>query len=422
MKAPYQDQLQPYAVLLLRTGVNLQPGQSLIIRAELAHAEFTRLVVAEAYAQGAAYVHVEWTDTPTQRAMLLNTDVEKWNLPAYEIARYHQMVDERWARLALVGPEFPFAFDDVPPERTRTVAVKRSRATKFYTEAVMANQQQWCVAAVATQAWAQRVYPDLEGEEAVASLWQDILQFVRADRPDPVAAWGEINHTLKSAANYLQRERVRAVHLYDPALGPDGKPATDLTIGLTDLPLWAGGSAETPAGVAFQPNMPTEEIFCTPHNERTEGYVRTSRPSYPMSREVDGAYFRFERGEVVEYHAATGEEVLGQFFAIDGAKRLGEIALVDGGSPIFQHGRVFYEILFDENAACHFAFGEAYPECVEGGGEMSREELAALGVNQAETHVDFMVGTPTMDVTGITADGRRIPIMRAGRFVAEVRR
>jgi aminopeptidase len=140
-----------------------------------------------------------------------------------------------------------------------------------------------------------------------------------------------------------------------------------------------------------------------------------------MSREVDGAYFRFERGELVEYHAATGEDVLAQFFAIDGAKRLGEIALVDTGSPIFQSGRVYYEILFDENAACHFAFGEAYPECVEGGGALSREQLAALGVNQAETHVDFMVGTPTMDVTGISDDGRRIPLMRAGRFVPEVR-
>jgi aminopeptidase len=422
IKAPYQDQLQPYAALLLRTGVNLQPDQSLVIRAELAHAEFVRLIVAEAYALGAAFVHVEWTDAPTQRAMLLNADLEKWNLPAYEIARHRQMVDEHWARLALVGPEFPFVFDGVPPERTRTVAVKRSRAVKFYTEAVMANQQQWCVAAVATPAWARRVYGDLGIDEAVTALWQHILQFARADRPDPVAAWDEINRTLKAAADYLHSERVRAVHLFDPTPGPDGKPATDLTIGLTDRPLWAGGSASTPAGAVFQPNMPTEEIFCTPHNQRTEGYVRTSRPSYPMAREVDGAYFRFEQGEVVEYHATVGEEVLTQFFTIDGARRLGEIALVDTGSPIFQSGRVFYEILFDENAACHFAFGEAYPECVEGGGVMSRDELAALGVNQAETHVDFMVGTPTMDVTGLSDDGRRIPIMRAGRFVAEVRR
>jgi aminopeptidase len=421
MQAPYQEKLQPYAGLLLRTGVNLQPGQSLVIRAELAHAEFVRLVVAEAYTLGAAYVHVEWVDAPTQRAMLLNADIEQWNLPAYEVARHRQMVDEHWARLALVGPEFPFIFDDVPPERTRTAAVKRSRAVKFYTEAVMANQQQWCVAAVATPAWAQRVYPEIGIDEAVAALWHDILQFGRADRPDPVAAWSEINCTLKAAADYLHREGVRSVHLFDPTPGPDGMPATDLTIGLTDRPRWVGGSASTPSGAVFQPNMPTEEIFCTPHNRRAEGYVRTSRPSYPMQREVDGAYFRFEQGEVVEFRATAGEEVLTQFFAIDGARRLGEIALVDTSSPIFQSGRVYYEILFDENAACHMAFGEAYPECVEGGEVMSRDELAAMGVNQAETHVDFMVGTPAMDVTGICADGRRIPIMRAGRFVAEVR-
>lgn len=421
MKAPYQDKLQPYAALLLRTGINVQSGQSLVIRAELAHADFVRLLVAEAYTLGAAFVHVEWTDMPAQRAMLLNTDLEKWNLPAYEVARHRQMVDEHWARLALVGPEFPFIFNDVPPERTRTMAVKRSRAVKFYTEAIMANQQQWCVAAVATPGWAQRVYPDRDIDDAVAALWQDILQFVRADRPDPVAAWDENNRTLKGTADYLHRERVRAVHLFDATPGPDGRPATDLTVTLTDRPQWVGGSASTPSGAIFQPNMPTEEIFCTPHNQRTEGYVRTSRPSYPMQREVDGAYFRFAQGEVVEFHANVGEEVLAQFFAIDGAKRLGEIALVDTSSPIFQSGRVFYEILFDENAACHLAFGEAYPECVEGGGVMSRDELAALGVNQAETHVDFMVGTPAMDVTGICEDGRRIPIMRSGRFVAEVR-
>jgi aminopeptidase len=417
MNAPDGDKLQLYAELLLRTGVSLQPKQGLVIRAELAYAPLVRLLVAEAYKLGACHVHVDWIDNLVQRAMLLNADLQAWELPGYEIARFRQLVDEGWARLALVGPEFPFAFDDVPPEQTRTWSVKRARAVKFYTEAMMANQMQWCVAGVPTLAWAQRVYPNLSGEDALAALWQDVLQFVRADQPDPVAAWGEINRTLATAAAYMKQEQVRAVHLFDPALGPDGKPSTDLTIGLTDYPRWMGGAATTAAGVVFQPNMPTEEIFCTPHNQRTEGYIRTSRPSYPMEREVNDAWFRFEKGEVVEFHAATGEDVLAQFFAINGAKRLGEIALVDTRSPIFRSGRVYYEILFDENAACHFAFGEAYPEGVEDGVNMSREELAALGVNSAETHVDFMVGTPTMDVTGITADGRRIPIMQAGQFV-----
>lgn len=421
MNVPFEEMLQSYAELLLRTGVNVQPGQSLVIRAELAHAPLVRPLVAEACKLGADTVYTEWVDSLVQRAFLQNADLAGWKVPAYEVTRHRQMVDEGWARLALVGPEFPTAFDDVDPQQTRTWSVKRSRAVKFYTEAMMANQMQWCVAAVPTLAWARNVHPELDPEAAVAALWQDILRFVRADQPDPVAAWGDINRTLKTAAAYLQAEQVRAVHLFDPAPGPDGLPASDLTIGLAERPLWVGGSAVTPAGVVFQPNMPTEEIFCAPHKLRVEGYVRTSRPSYPMQSEVDGAWFRFEGGEVVEYHAATGEDVLTQFFTIDGAKRLGEIALVDSSSPIFQSGRAFYEILLDENAACHFAFGEAYPECVEGGGAMSREELAALGVNQAETHVDFMVGTATMDVTGITADGRRVPIMRAGRFVDAVR-
>lgn len=418
----YREHLQRYAELLIRTGVNLQAGQGLVVRAELEHAEVARLAVAEAYRAGAANVHVEWSDTPTQRAMLLNADLERWQVPSFEVARYRQFVDERWARLALVGDAHPGVFEDTPAEAMRTWSVKRARAVKFYSEAQMANRMQWCVAAVPTAAWAISVYPGMGEDEAVAALWRDVLHFVRADEANPVEAWDELNRRLKGVADYLMREQVRAVHLFDPTPGPDGKPATDLTVGLTDRPRWVGGDSVTPEGVAFQANMPTEEVFCAPHNQRTNGYVRTSRPSYPMQSEVDGAYFRFADGELVEYRAAEGEATLAQFFQIDGARRLGEIALVDASSPIFQSGRVYREILFDENAACHLAFGEAYPECLEGGAELEGEELAALGVNQAETHVDFMVGTPTMDVTGITADGRRVPIMAAGRFVDAVRR
>ena len=181
-----------------------------------------------------------------------------------------------------------------------------------------------------------------------------------------------------------------------------------------------GGASVTPAGVVFQPNMPSEEIFCTPHNERTHGYVRTSRPSYPMQREVDDAYFRFEQGELVEFSARVGQAVLEQFFTIDGAKRLGEVALVDTRSPVFQSGLLFYEILFDENAACHIAFGEAYPECVAGSKELTRDQLKALGVNFADTHLDFMIGTPTMRVTGHCADGSEVVLMVDGRFVDEI--
>ena len=289
-------QQSAYAQLLIRTGVNLQPGQGLVIRAELGHADFVRLAVAEAYRAGASYVHVDWTDMLVQRAMLQNANLEKTELPAYEITRFHQMVDEGWARLALVGPDFPTALDDVDPAATRQWTVKRSRATKFYMDAMMANRMQWCVAAVPTPAWAKEVFPDLPAGEAMDALWSAIFKLVRADQPDPVAAWDQVNASLKGAAAFLQRNQVRALHFVDPTPGPDGQPSTDLTIGLTDRPRWVGGSATTPAGVVFQPNMPTEEVFCTPHNQRAHGYVRTSRPSDPMGRKVEGAWFRFDGG------------------------------------------------------------------------------------------------------------------------------
>ena len=415
-----QDTLHRYAELLIRTGVNLQPGQGLGISAEHAHADFVRVAAAVAYRAGAKYVHVDWLDPLVQRAALQNTDVDQLEYPAYEVARFRQFTDEGWARLALDGQEFPHALDDVDPAAIRTWGVKRLRATRFYRDAMMSNQMQWCVAAVPTVAWAQQIFPHLDADAAVSQLWTTILNLVRMDTADPIAAWAAHNRRLKNAADFMHRHQVRAVRFFDPAPGPDGLPATDLTIGLAERARWMGGDSVTPAGVHFQPNMPTEEIFSAPHRARVDGYVRTSRPSFPMQREVNDAWFRFVDGQVVDYSAGVGQDVIQQFFAIQGADRLGEVALVDSTSPVFQSGLLFKSILFDENAACHFAFGEAYPECVEASDELSRDELTALGVNQAETHVDFMIGTATMNVTGICADGSEVAIMAGGRFAPAV--
>lgn len=218
----------------------------------------------------------------------------------------------------------------------------------------------------------------------------------------------------------MAANQVRTIRYFDPVPGPNGKPVSDLTIGLTDKPAWVGAAAYRPDGVQFLPNMPTEEVFTTPHSQRTEGYIRTSKPGFPFDREVRDAYFRFAEGEIVEFHAAKGEEVLAQFFEIDGARRLGEASLVDARSPINQSGLIFYETLFDENAVSHIAFGRAYPDGVEGGAQMSREALIAAGVNQSDTHVDFMVGTDTMQVIGLCADGREVTIMENGRFTDTV--
>ena len=417
----FTQQLEAYAELLIRSGVNLQAGQSLRIGAELEHADLVRLVTAAAYRAGARYVHVDWSDSPTTKQRLLYSELEYLDfLPNYEIARHQEMVNDTWARLALTGDAYPDLFDDVDPVRLRKIGQVRAQKLRFYSQAQMGNHLAWCVAGVPTRAWAEKVFPGLAPAAALAQLWETVLRTCRLDQADPVAAWRQHDQLLKGVVAFLAAHQVRAVRFVDTQTGPDGKPRTDLTVGLTDAPQWLGGGSTTTQGIPFLPNMPTEEIFTTPHNSRTTGWVRTSKPTCPLERKVENAYFRFEAGEVVEYSAETGHDVLTQFFAIPGARRLGEVALVDVRSPVNQVNTTFYDILFDENAVCHIAFGEAYPEGLVGAATMNEEELATHGVNSADTHVDFMIGTPTMNLYGQCADGRTLPLMVDGQFTAEV--
>lgn len=421
MDSTITSQQRIYANLLVHTGLNLQPGQSLRIGAEPAHRAFVHMVAEAAYQAGAPYVQVDWQDTQLAKARFVYSKPDSLSyFPDYEIARHRQMVEERWARLALVGPEFPDLLDDVDPSAMRTVALTRSQKIKFYIQATMANQVQWCVAAVPTPAWAIKVFSSLPEAEALNRLWTVVLRTCRVDQPDPAAAWQAHDAALKGVVDYLARKQVRSLHFVDTRTGPDGKPNTDLVVGMTDRPQWLGASAERPDGVTFFPNMPTEEVFSTPHNARTDGYARISKPAFPFEREVRDAYFRFAAGEVVEFSATLGQDVLEQFFALHGTRRLGEVALVDVRSPVNQADVVFYETLFDENAACHIAFGEAYPDGVVNGSNLEDKELRRLGVNQADAHLDVMIGTPTMRLTGICADGSEVVIMQDGSFVPQV--
>ena len=415
------EQYRRYAEALVKFGINLQEGQGLRIGAELEHAPFVRVVTEEAYRHGAKFVAVDWNDTPLARARMKHSKGEYLEFyPEFEVVKARQMVDEGWARLSLVGPEFPDLLNDVDPSAMRKVALIRSQKLKFYMQAMMANQMQWCVAAVPTKAWAAKIYPALSPEAAVDELWRQVLKMVRVDQPDPVAAWAQHNATLKQVAEFLMDNKVRTLHFVDAQMGPDGLPATDLKIGLSDQVQWLGGGADRTDGLPFLPNMPTEEVFTTPHNQRADGYVRLSKPAFPFSREVKDGFFRFANGEVVEFDAAEGREVLEQFFELSGTRRLGEVALVDVHSPVNQANVVFYEILFDENATCHIAFGQAYPDGVKDGSQKSEDELSALGVNKADAHLDVMIGNGTMRLTGICEDGSEVVIMEQGEFVPAV--
>lgn len=416
-----QEQQQTYADLLIRVGLNLQPGQSLRVSGELAHCDLVRRVVDAAYRAGARYVHVDWLDDPVVRSRLQQSAPEHLDYyPDYEVARHQQMVDEGWARLSLVGPEFPNLFDDVDPGRLRQVTAARLKRVKFYMQAVMSNRIQWCVAAAPTPAWAQQVFPDAAPADAVDQLWRVILQTCRVDQSDPAGAWQTHDDNLKRIATFMAERGVHTIRYLDETPGPDGQPATDLTVGLTDRPNWVGGSSVTQQGVRFMANMPTEEVFSTPHRERVSGWVRTSKAGFPFSRRVDDAYFRFEEGRVVEYRASVGQDVLEQFFQIPGTDHLGEVSLVDVRSPINRSGLLFHETLFDENAVCHIAFGDGYAEGVAGGSSLTETDLRDAGVNGSDEHEDFMIGTPTMHVLGICADGSEVTIMRDGQFTPEV--
>jgi aminopeptidase len=407
-----------YADLLIRIGVNLQPAQSLNIVGEIAHRDFIVELVTCAYKLGAKYVHVDWVDPRVSKARYLHSQPEYLDsLPEFFIGSRREFLDQSWGRLALTGEEFPDIFDDVDPNVMRRANQTRARLLKFYMTAQMSNQIQWCVAAVPTKAWAKKVYPALDANAATEKLWGEILRLVRVDLPDPIAAWQQHDENLRKVREFMAQKQVRTLKYLDTTPAEDGLPRTQLTVGLTDKPVWVAASSVSPNGVRFLPNMPTEEVFTSPHRLKAEGYLRLSKPAFPFGREVRDVYIRIANGEVVEWRASHGNEALSAFFDIKGARHLGELALVDVRSPVNQAGVVFFDGLLDENAVCHIAFGSAYTEGMEGAETLSEAERIEAGLNVAEAHEDMMIGTDTLDVTGICADGSEVIIMRKGQFV-----
>jgi aminopeptidase len=421
MPSHLDAQRQAYADLIIRAGVNLQPGQGVVIRPETGHRDFVRLLAARAYDAGASYVDVQWRDPITSRLRYLHAEPDTLDfVPDYLVARSQEALDNSWAMISLTGDEYPEAYEDVDPRLLGRVRKAWARKLEFFQERVMNNEIAWCVAAVPVAPWAQKVFPDLDGATATERLWEIVLKACRADQPDPLAAWAVHDANLKKVSAFMDRHQVRTIRYLDEVLAEDGRPATDLAIGLTDEPAWSCGSTLNKAGLPFFANIPTEEIFSTPHRDKVNGWVRTSKPGFVFEREVRDATFRFQDGQVVEWRAEKGQDVLDQLFEIAGARQLGELSLVDVRSPINQAGLIFHDTLFDENAVCHIAFGRGYPEGVQGGNAMSSEQLRDMGVNGSDIHCDLMIGTETMKVIGLCADGREVLIMNQGRFTEEV--
>lgn len=406
-----ERQIDKYVELVIQKGINIQKGQILVISSPVEVYDFTRKLVKQAYELGASEVVVHWNDEVVGKYKyvygaedIFNTFPE-WQKESMEYYR------KKGAAFLSVYATDPDILKEVDKTRVARFQKAKSLALKEYYENVMGNSNQWCVISVPTQAWAKRVFPELSTEVAISEMWKLILKIVRADKENPILEWENHLNTLKARMDYLNKKRFAKL-IYRNSLG------TNLEIGLPEGHKWISGGEKSKAGVEFVANIPTEEIFTMPHREKVNGVVVSSKPLIYGGSVIDKFTLTFKDGEVINYSAEVGEEILGKLLSMDeNSKYLGEVALVEYDSPISKSERVFYNTLFDENASCHLAFGGAYPVCLENSEGQSEEELKERGMNNSLTHEDFMIGTEDMEIVGIDSEGRETTIMKNGNFV-----
>ncbi|MDH6365308.1 aminopeptidase [Enterococcus sp. PF1-24] len=404
----FEKNLEKYAQLIAEVGVNVQKGHTVVIQVSIDQAPLARLVTAHAYKLGAAEVILQWTDDFIQKEFLTHADSDRLeNVPQYRIDQTDDWVSKGASRISIVSAN-PDALAGVDTDRVATYQSATGKALMNLREATQANRVSWTVVAAAGKEWAAKVFPDLAtSDEQVAALWKEIFKTTRIDKEDPVLAWKNHDETLANKAAELNKEQFTALHYT--------APGTDLTIGLPKNHLWEGAGSFNARGEKFMANMPTEEVFTAPDANHVDGYICSTKPLSYAGTTITSMKFTFKDGKVVDFSAEEGQDVLAKLLATDeGAKHLGEVALVPDPSPISQSGIIFYNTLFDENASNHLALGSAYAFNLQGGTEMSQEELKAAGLNRSQTHVDFMVGSAAMNIDGIKADGSRVPIFRNG--------
>ncbi|MCB2305422.1 aminopeptidase [Clostridium estertheticum] len=402
--------LEKYALLLVKTGINIQKDQTLVINSPIECADFTRIVSRIAYLEGAREVVVTWRDE-------LSTKIKFMFAPEEIFSEYPDWQRDFYVSSARKGAAFlsisasdPELMKDVNPERLSKSNKAASTAIKEYRDRMMSNKNVWCVASIPTQAWANKVFPKVPEDEAMEKLWNAIFKTVRVDALDPVASWETHKSNLKKSMDYLNLNNFKYLQ-YKNSLG------TDLKIELPENHLWLGGSDYTPGGVEFIANMPTEEVFTLPKKTGVNGTVVSSKPLNYNGNLIENFSLTFEKGKVVEFKAETGYDILKSIIETDeGSCYLGEVALVPYDSPISNSNILFYNTLFDENASCHLALGKAYPVCIKNGENLSNEELSRLEVNDSFVHEDFMVGTEDLQIIGITADGKKVSVFEKGNF------
>ena len=402
--------LEKYASLAVKKGVNLQENQTLLINTPVECVDFARAITKEAYKEGAKQVIVHYNDQKIQRLTLENASIETLsNTPNWIAESYNSYAREGCCVISISASD-PDAYKGIPGDKISTYQKSRSLALNEYYDYSMSNKIRWTVVPFPTDAWALKVFNNSNKEEAVEKLWNIIFKVVRLYEEDPIQAWDEHNKKLHEKLDFLNSQKFEKLH-YTNSYG------TDLTIELPEDHLWLGGSEECYNGIEFNANMPTEEVYTLPKRDGVNGTVVSSKPLIFGGNSINNFKITFKDGKVVNFTAEEGFETLEKMLDSDKtSKYLGEVALVPYDSPISNSNIIFYNTLFDENAACHLAFGKAYPTCLINGDNLTEEELFAKGANNSIIHEDFMVGTKDLNIDGITRDGKVIPIFRSGNW------
>ncbi|MBO3755629.1 aminopeptidase [Streptococcus suis] len=406
----FKENLAKYAKLLVSTGINVQPGHTVQLTIGVEQAELARLIVKEAYAHGAKEVLVNWLDDVIARERLVNVDVELLEqVHPQRITEMNYLLERKASRLVVLS-EDPGAYDGVDPEKLSRNARALSQALQPMRQATQANKVSWTLGAASGLEWAKKVFPNAASdEEAVDLLWDQIFKTCRIYEEDPIKAWEEHEARLVAKAKVLNDEQFVKLHYT--------APGTDLVLGMPKNHLWEAAGSVNAQGEHFIANMPTEEVFTAPDYRVADGYVTSTKPLSYNGNIIEGIKVTFKDGEIVDVTAEKGDEVMKKLvFDNAGARGLGEVALVPDKSPISQSGVTFFNTLFDENASNHLAIGQAYAFSIEGGTEMSQEELKEAGLNRSDVHVDFMIGSNNMNIDGIREDGTRVPIFRDGEW------
>jgi len=408
---PTHDQkLDQLAEVAIRVGLGLKHGQELLMTASLDALPLARKITEQAYRAGASLVTTLYTDDEAALMRYRLAPDESFDHAAGWL--YDGMgaaFRSGAARLAITGAN-PMLLSSEDPNKVSRANRAVSKAYRPALELITRHEINWTIVAAATPAWAAVMFPDSPPETALAKLWEAIFQTTRINVDDPVGNWKAHDATLHRRAALLNAKRYSALQYRGPG--------TDFRLGLADDHIWMGGGTTASNGLYCIPNMPTEEVFTTPHKDRADGVVTASKPLSHQGTMIEGIQVRFEHGRIVEAKATRGQEVLEQLISTDdGARRLGEVALVPHSSPIASSGLLFFNTLFDENAASHIALGQAYTSCLKDGDKLSKEELAAKGANDSLIHVDWMIGSAKLDIDGISSTGATDPLMRQGEWV-----